>query len=110
MTTKGETITRFAAAQPHELRPEKQAEIVRMVRSGLTLGVVARRAGVAKTTVIRTAARHGITDYARGKAGAPKGGSRKLKPVTMAIVSTETDWRARAASMRWGYGLGGSWL
>lgn len=101
---------RFGALHPHDLRPEKREEILRMLRAKLQLGVVAKRAGVAKATVHRVAAIAGITDYARGKAGRPAGSYSKPKPVNVEIASTETDWRARAASLRWGGGLGGGWL
>jgi hypothetical protein len=101
---------RFGGLQPHELRTEKQEEILRYLRSGLALGVAAKRAGVAKSTVLNCARNNGIADYARGKAGRPAGSYSKPKPVKVTLVSQETDWRARAASLRWGSGLGGDWL
>lgn len=101
---------RFGGLQPHELRAEKQEEILRYLRSGMTLVSAAKRAGVAKSTALNCARRHGFVNYARGKAGRPSGSYSKPKPVNLTIVSPETDWRARAASLRWGSGLGGGWL
>lgn len=102
---------RLGALQPHELRAEKQEEILRFLRAGMALGAAAKRAGVAKSTVLNCARRHGITNYARGKAGRPAGSYGKTKaPVSAVAVSEARNLRAMAASLRWNSGLGGGWL
>ena len=105
----GTEHNRKGGLQPHEPRQEKQEEILRLLRSGMTLGAAAKRAGVAKSTALNCARRHDLTNYARGKAGAPGGSARKKRVLVMAVVNDEPNYRAIKASLRWGSPMGGGW-
>lgn len=110
MTTANILTERWGGIPANQLRPEKQQEIARLLASGMSLTAAAKRAGVGKTTVRNLAQKLGL-EVAANRGGRPAKASTYCAPaVTVTVIASterqDTNWRGRAASLRWGGGLG----
>ena len=87
--------------QPNEIRGDKLAEVLRLLKL-YHVSEVHRRTGISKATVAKIARKHGIVTI-RGKDGCPPGMSRKrrAKPI-LQPVTEGPNYRAQAAHQRWG--------
>ncbi len=103
----GNPCERSGGIDPDEVRRDKYAEIVRMLRAGAVLSAIVARAGVGRRTVVLISRKEGLPMM--GKPGPKRGRRGRPRLVPATVVQVVTNYRAQASHQRWGSALGGRW-